>query len=109
DLFAHFGGEFVRGDWAALRERLMDREPKVRHLQSSGGGGRLLPRLVSAQGEDVGEDSSGGNEVGCVAGRAGMDRRGTRTKQVQRYGQAIRDQAGQRSEERRVGKEGRSR
>ena len=70
------GEDFVRG------------EGERRDLDGAGGDGRLLPRLVAAQGEDVGEDGGGGDEI-----RHSVPRRAGCAEQVERDGGAFGDQA----------------
>ena len=93
DLFAEVGDEIVGGEGAVLDEQGVGVEREGADLGGAGGGGWLLPGLVAAQGEDVGEDGGGDDEVGDVRAEVGAGGAGGCAEQAQGDGGAIADEA----------------
>ncbi len=89
DLFAELGGEVVGAGGTVLDEQVVGVEREGANFGGAAGGGWLLPGLVAAKSEDVGEGGGGGDEVGGVGGG------GRGSEQVERNGGAFGDEAGE--------------
>jgi hypothetical protein len=93
DFFAELRGEVVCGEagvFGLFAEEGVGVERERGDLGWAAGGGRLLPGLVAAEGEDIGEGERGGEEVW----RLGADAGGV-AEEIEGDGAAVEDEAGE--------------